>query len=171
MSPLAQRTLAFLVGIHEERPARARIAAAVKRSERSVERAIAELVENQCITVGHSGHGLPAKITVISEISKKMAAEPKMAGEWRLNEPKMAAERPAIRAFVKTLEQSSKQPARKPATVEIPPETLTNEFGRTMVNPAWSRVRDALRYGEERIRRARDPDAYRAEIVRREAMR
>lgn len=171
MSPLAQRTLAFLVGIHEERPTRARIAAAVKRCERSVKTAIAELVENGWITCGHSGHGVPAKITILKDISFISAPECEVAPELPLNAPKIAPERPHISSYVKTLEQSSKQPARKPATVEIPPETLTNEFGRTMVNPAWSRVRDALRYGEERIRRARDPDAYRAEIVRREAMR
>jgi hypothetical protein len=174
VTPLAQRCLAFLQGIDDERPTRARIAHAVKRCERSVKTAIAELVENGWITTTPGGNGTPGTIKVINRLSHEISPVSPVSPELPRIEPKVAPERPAIRAFVKTLEQSSKQLARKPPSSQqqkIPPEFITNEFGRQFLNPDWVRVRDALRRNEERIRRAQYPEQYRNAIVEREAAR
>src|SRR5208282_1938123 len=95
MSRLSRRVLAFISGINDPRPGLARIAAAVRRSERSVKRATVELQEAGWITVGRSGHGLPAKISVIKESGDILAPESKMAPEHAKVSPereKMAPE-------------------------------------------------------------------------------
>ena len=67
----------------------------------------------------------------------------------------------------KTITATASQPARKPPQIELPSETITNEFGRVEINPAWVRVRNAVRAARERSGRARDPEAYLAAVIRR----
>ena len=114
MSRLSRRVLAFLSGINDERPDRERIARAVHRSLRSVERAMSELVENLCISVSHSGHGKPGKITIIRSMHQVLAVESKMAVEREkvaVESPKMAVERPRIKDLGKVLEKEQQQAA------------------------------------------------------------
>lgn len=106
-SRLSIRLMAFLTGINEERPTRRRIAQALKRCERSVKTAIAELVELQWITCPGGGNGTPSTISVINAIdwisardSKTARDEPKVARDCE----KTARDRPCIRVKVKDLE-------------------------------------------------------------------
>ncbi len=113
MTRTAFRCMAFLVGITEERPTRARIAAALKRSERSVERAMAELVEAGWVKCDGGGHGTPSKILVINAVDWKMAGDSlKVAGD----QPKMAGDSPRIKSVGVILEQlaEAEQPASFP---------------------------------------------------------
>ena len=165
--------LAFVSGINDDRPDRERIARAVHRSLRSVERAMSELVENLCISVSHSGHGKPGKVTVLISMGAVLAVESKMAverGKVAVESPKMAVERPRIKDLGKVLEQEPKQ-ARKPQGVEIPHEFLTTPGGRPYLNPAWVRVRDAMHLAHisGRMARAHDPEAYKRAIIAKEA--
>jgi hypothetical protein len=169
LTKLSRRVLAFLSGINDPRPDRERIARAVHRSLRSVERAMAELVENECITVSHSGHGKPGKINILRSIHEVLAVESKMAVECRkaaVESSKMAVERSRIKDLGKVLEQETKQ-ARKPMGVEIPPEYIETPGGYRYLNPAWVRVRDALHQAhmDGRLARAHDPDAYKRAII------
>jgi len=102
--------MAFLTGINEERPTRRRIAQALKRSERTVKRAFAELVEIKWITCIGGGSGAPAKITILNEIDWILApAEPKNCARSKMApaSAKMAPAEPHIRVKVKTLEQGT----------------------------------------------------------------
>lgn len=172
MSKLALRCMAFLTGIADQRPTRARIAAAVQRSERSVRRAIAELVKIGWISCAGGGNGTASKIRVINRIDWLLACDSKMARDCEkvaCDRPKMARDCAHIRALEEVHRTNSQagQPARKPMIVEIPPETVENEYGRREINPAFVRARDALRASREQIRRAREPDRYAAAIIRR----
>ena len=171
MSRLARRVLAFLSGLNDPRPGLARIAGAVRRSKRSVRRAIAELQHAGRIEAAHTGHGVMSKITVINGVDAFLASESKMASERPKVAPesrKMASESACIKVLGKVLEQEQAKQQRKPMGVEMPPETLTNEHGRVSLNPAWVRCRDALVFARERIARAHDPEAYARSIVDRE---
>lgn len=82
MTRLEKRCMAFLVGIHAQaglRVERSRIAAALKRSERTVKRAIASLVNLRWITISGGGRGIPSLITVVNNLDWKMACVEKMA--------------------------------------------------------------------------------------------
>ncbi len=108
-SRLAIRLMAFLTGINEERPTRARIAHALKRSTRSVEVAIAQLIKIQWITCAGGGNGTPSKIIVINAIDWKTAGDSKSAN--LLAKPvgdsqKTAGDQARIRVKVKPLEQA-----------------------------------------------------------------
>lgn len=112
LSKLSRRILAFLSGINDDRPDRERIARAVHRSLRSVERAMSELVQNLCITVSHSGHGKPGKVTVLKTIDAVLAVESEMAVECEkvaVERPKMAVERAPLKSVGKVLEQEQQQ--------------------------------------------------------------
>ncbi len=54
--------------------------------------------------------------------------------------------------------------ASKPAC-SLPPPTITNEYGRVDPNPEFRRIRGILENAEPRIRRARNPEAYRRAIL------
>jgi hypothetical protein len=173
MSRLSRRVLAFISGINDTRPDRERIARAVHRSLRSIERAMSELVENLCISVSHSGHGKPGKITVLRSIDAVLAVESKMAverGKAAVESPKMAVERARIKDLGKVLEQEPAQ-QRKPMGVEFPPAYLKTLGGYEYLNPAFVRVRDAIRdaHLRGRLARAHDPEAYVLAIIQREA--
>lgn len=90
--------MAFLVGIKDERPTRARIAAALKRSERTVKRAIAELVEIGWITCEGGGNGTPAKLRILSFEEWILARDAKMAPDMAPVSPKMAPVRLAYKS-------------------------------------------------------------------------
>jgi len=79
LSPLALRCMAFLTGINEERPTRARLAKAVRRSERSVRRAIKQLVKIQWIECLGGGNGTPSKIKVLNAVDWILARDLKVA--------------------------------------------------------------------------------------------
>lgn len=131
---------------------------------------MSELVENRCISVSHSGHGKPGKITVIMTISEVLAVESKMAVEREkvaVESSKMAVEHLRIKSVCKVLGQEPAQP-RKPMGVEIPPEYIRTPGGYQYLNPAFVRVRDVLHAARERIARAHDPAAYRNSIIARE---
>lgn len=119
VSPNARRCMAFLVGLHADkepiRISRKRIANASNRSERSVKRYIAELVEIGWITCKGGASGIPATITVINAIDWILAPAAKMARAERKVTPasaKMAPAEPRIRAFVKT---TTEQPTAETA--------------------------------------------------------
>ena len=44
--------------------------------------------------------------------------------------------------------------------VDLPQKTVLNEYGRASTNPAWERMRDAIRRADARIRKSRKPVAY-----------
>ncbi len=56
----------------------------------------------------------------------------------------------------------------RPAPIPIKPPWTINEFGRQVLDPVWSRINSVLREAQDRIRRARNPEAYQQAIVRAE---
>lgn len=99
MTKAADRCMAFLVGIREERPTRARIAKALKRSERTVKRAIAELVEIGWITCEGGGNGTPAKIHALSFEEWILARDSKTAPDVAPVRRKMAPVHPVYKSL------------------------------------------------------------------------
>ena len=59
-----------------------------------------------------------------------------------------------------------KQPASSETRIQMPPKTLTNEYGRVFPNPEYLRARDALLNARERVSAARNPIAYEQAILR-----
>ena len=192
MTKLALRCMAFLTGIADERPTRARIAAAVQRSERTVERAIRELVEIGWISCAGGGNGTASKMRVINGMDWILAGDSKMAGDSQKvagDQPKMAGDSSHIRALEEVHRTNSQAgqpagdsrlcksredyrtggPAHKPPGVEMPAAVIIDHLGQRIINPVWQRVRDALIASDDQIRRAREPDRYAAAIVRRAA--
>lgn len=62
----------------------------------------------------------------------------------------------------------SKAPKESKQALAFPPRTITNEYGRTDLNPEWIRLTEVLRGAQDRIRRARNPLAYERAIIQRE---
>lgn len=52
--------------------------------------------------------------------------------------------------------------------IPIKPPWTVNEFGRQVIDPIWSRIHGVLRKAQDRIRRARNPEAYQQAIIRAE---
>jgi len=50
----------------------------------------------------------------------------------------------------------------------MPAYEIVNEFGRKMINPEYVRIREILLHAQDRIGRARSPDAYVKAIIARE---
>jgi hypothetical protein len=76
VTPVAKRVMALLVGLHHQegkRKDRAEIAQAVKRSQRTVIRALYELQSYGWIEVRGGGHGTPGTIRVINDKAWIMA--------------------------------------------------------------------------------------------------
>jgi hypothetical protein len=76
MTPVAKRVMALLVGLHfqeAQRMDRARLARAVKRSERTVKRALSELQSLGWIQCCGGGNGTPGTIRVINDKAWIMA--------------------------------------------------------------------------------------------------
>lgn len=61
-----------------------------------------------------------------------------------------------------------KKPAKREERGQMPPYQVTNEFGGMMINPEYQRIREVLSAAEDRIRRARNPEAYARAIIDRE---
>jgi hypothetical protein len=131
MTRTALRCMAFLVGIQEERPTRKRIAAALKRSERSLERPIAELVKAEWIMCKGGGHGTPSKIIVLNSLDWKMRADSKM----RCDSPVLRGDSGKMRgdSFAKSVGSSyaaklaEEQPASLPRSENPKPQTSASE--------------------------------------------
>jgi len=99
VSRLALRCMAFLTGINQERPTRARLASALKRSERTVKRAISELVEIQWITCVGGGNGTPSKINILNSVDWILARDSKTASDQPVlacDQEKMACDQPIL---------------------------------------------------------------------------
>jgi len=77
VTPVAKRVMALLVGLHYQKPKRIdrnRLARAVKRSVRTVQRAIAELSGYGWIEFTNGGNGTPGTICVINDKAWIMAS-------------------------------------------------------------------------------------------------
>lgn len=57
---------------------------------------------------------------------------------------------------------------RPQAELQLPSPTITNEYGRTDINPEWQRMQEILRGAAGRIASARNPAAYERAILTRE---
>ena len=60
------------------------------------------------------------------------------------------------------------KPREEAKQAEMPPYEVPNEFGRMAINPEYQRIRAVLEAAEDRISRARSPDAYARAIIERE---
>ena len=69
------------------------------------------------------------------------------------------------------LKTEKKPAAREDRSVEMPPYEVPNEFGRLVVNPEYQWVREALLRADDRIRRARNPEAYARAVIAGETRR
>ena len=166
MAQSTRRVFAFLLGIDLTHYSRERVSKATKLSPRTVDYALAKLVEMSAIERRRGGRSTPAKVRLLMTMEEFLAHQAKIAHQV----PKVAryvgencAPSGALRALEVILEPEQQQ--RKPPGVEIPKETIRNEFGRVEINPAYLRWRDR----EQRIRRANNPAAYRAALERRHA--
>jgi hypothetical protein len=133
MSRTALRCMAFLVGITDERPTRARIAAALKRSERSLERPIAELVKAGWIMCDGGGNGTPSKIIILNSLDWKMRGDSKTRGDsaiLRCDSRKMRGDSPAksVGVILEQTQLAEEQPASLPPRSE-------NRGNKTNPNP------------------------------------
>ncbi len=155
MSPLAFRCMAFLTGINEERPNRARIAKAVGRSERSVMRAFAELVEIGWIECLGGGHGRPSKIKVLNAVDWILACDSKMARDRDVlacDSPKMACDRDRPKS-VGTTEYLELAEESQPAILSIVRENLEGRELGGFTSYTGEKLREGVRADEGTIQR------------------
>jgi hypothetical protein len=57
---------------------------------------------------------------------------------------------------------------RSEGSTQMPPYQIRNEFGGLIINPEYQRIREVLSAADDRIRRARNPEAYARAIIERE---
>ncbi len=99
MTPAARRVMALLVGLHYQDPKpmeRWRLAEAIKRSQRTVKRAMAELRSYGWISFTGGGNGTPGTIRVINDKAWIMAPVSKMAPDQYRNGPGLAQDGPGL---------------------------------------------------------------------------
>ncbi len=99
MTPAARRVMALLVGLHyqDRKPMeRWRLAEAIKRSERTVKRALAELRAYGWISFTGGGNGTPGTIRVINDKAWIMAPVSKMAPDQYRNGPGLDQDGPGL---------------------------------------------------------------------------
>jgi|ERR1700728_500489 len=129
------------------------IAKRIRASVRSVKRWLAWLVSQGYVEVIRRPNQT-SMYRIIKDLAPPMA--PPMAPPLK-EEP---SEEPRVN-----------KPARKPMQVAMPAEHITLASGRRILNPVWTRVRDAIRqaYQSGRVQNARNRDAYLAAIIRAES--
>lgn len=130
------------------------IAERLKASVRTVKRWLSELVRGGYVEASRRPNRT-SMYRIIRHIESNLA--PPMA-------PPMA---PPLKEEPSVVTLSERKPARKPMGVEIPSETITTPGGRRIINPAWLKYRDLST--SERVRRARDPEAYLRAVWSRES--
>ncbi len=117
MTPVAKRCMALLVGMHfqeAQRMDRGRMACAVKRSERTVKRALAELQSYGWIEVCGGGNGTPGSIRVINDKSWIMARVSRNGPGSRKDGPGLAQNGPGF-ARIRSLEVLQGKVTRLPS--------------------------------------------------------
>jgi hypothetical protein len=125
---------------------------------------LAEHLETSgCRAPENTDSSTPGRVAISGEVVENVTRHSEMSGQ--MSGQMSGCQRG--KESLELLETTASQPARKPPAVEIPEEVIEDEGGRRFMNPAFIRVRDALIASEEKIRRARAPDRYRAAIVRR----
>ncbi len=161
----ARRCMALLVGLHAtegRRISRDQLANALRRSVRTVHTVLKRLEARGWIEVSGGGNGTAGYITVINAIAWQTAD----VADDRQKTADVSPKPMRIRALVLTTTTTSKLAGFQP--VEIPPPTITNEYGRVDRNPAHVHIMAVLRAARWRIQAADNPEAYMQAILRRE---
>lgn len=136
--------------------------------ERQLRRYLNELVKAGFLSVAKGGQG-PATYALQQAVENKPHAEENVRSMSGL----MSGLCPvwpdlSLYEFKKALGKAKASTPARLKPIELPPPTVTNEYGRVDPNPEFRRINGILTNAQDRIRRARNPAAYERAILQAE---